>query len=169
MNLRPLGYEPNELPGCSTPHFKSSNVSAWRSTKCPTIQRFRNHSREESNCVFGAGKTIHVLPVPRRRHPNVAGRRRRGCNRAEHCRRLLSKANPPLAGHRLGVVSHHVAASDRHRTGRHPGDGRPLHVRPDDWLAPCGGALPLPRRTWERQWHTRGPGSRWKPAPPSKQ
>jgi hypothetical protein len=20
LNLRPLGYEPNELPGCSTPH-----------------------------------------------------------------------------------------------------------------------------------------------------
>jgi hypothetical protein len=22
LNLRPLGYEPNELPGCSTPQFK---------------------------------------------------------------------------------------------------------------------------------------------------
>ena len=22
LNLRPLGYEPNELPGCSTPHFR---------------------------------------------------------------------------------------------------------------------------------------------------
>ena len=22
LNLRPLGYEPNELPGCSTPHSK---------------------------------------------------------------------------------------------------------------------------------------------------
>jgi hypothetical protein len=21
LNLRPLGYEPNELPGCSTPHI----------------------------------------------------------------------------------------------------------------------------------------------------
>ncbi len=21
LNQRPLGYEPNELPGCSTPHF----------------------------------------------------------------------------------------------------------------------------------------------------
>ena len=21
LNLRPLGYEPNELPDCSTPHF----------------------------------------------------------------------------------------------------------------------------------------------------
>ena len=22
LNLRPLGYEPNELPGCSTPRYK---------------------------------------------------------------------------------------------------------------------------------------------------
>ena len=24
LNLRPLGYEPNELPDCSTPHFDVS-------------------------------------------------------------------------------------------------------------------------------------------------
>src|SRR5437868_7256636 len=24
LNLRPLGYEPNELPGCSTPHIHPS-------------------------------------------------------------------------------------------------------------------------------------------------
>ena len=24
LNHRPLGYEPNELPGCSTPHFHRS-------------------------------------------------------------------------------------------------------------------------------------------------
>jgi hypothetical protein len=23
LNLRPLGYEPNELPDCSTPHFNN--------------------------------------------------------------------------------------------------------------------------------------------------
>ena len=27
LNLRPLGYEPNELPGCSTPHHK--NIAPW--------------------------------------------------------------------------------------------------------------------------------------------
>ena len=26
LNLRPLGYEPNELPGCSTPHSQSNNL-----------------------------------------------------------------------------------------------------------------------------------------------
>jgi hypothetical protein len=25
LNHRPLGYEPNELPDCSTPHFDHSN------------------------------------------------------------------------------------------------------------------------------------------------
>jgi hypothetical protein len=26
LNQRPLGYEPNELPGCSTPHLQSTNT-----------------------------------------------------------------------------------------------------------------------------------------------
>jgi hypothetical protein len=26
LNHRPLGYEPNELPDCSTPHFDSSSA-----------------------------------------------------------------------------------------------------------------------------------------------
>ena len=25
LNLRPLGYEPNELPDCSTPHLDGTN------------------------------------------------------------------------------------------------------------------------------------------------
>jgi hypothetical protein len=25
LNHRPLGYEPNELPGCSTPHLYGNN------------------------------------------------------------------------------------------------------------------------------------------------
>jgi hypothetical protein len=28
LNLRPLGYEPNELPDCSTPQF-NGNVTGW--------------------------------------------------------------------------------------------------------------------------------------------
>jgi hypothetical protein len=27
LNLRPLGYEPNELPGCSTPRLKANDYS----------------------------------------------------------------------------------------------------------------------------------------------
>ena len=32
MNLRPSGYEPDELPDCSTPHRKCLN-------RCPTLAR----------------------------------------------------------------------------------------------------------------------------------
>ena len=31
LNLRPLGYEPNELPGCSTPHFQYYGGMSLRS------------------------------------------------------------------------------------------------------------------------------------------
>ncbi len=30
LNHRPLGYEPNELPDCSTPRFDHSNGGWWR-------------------------------------------------------------------------------------------------------------------------------------------
>ena len=33
LNLRPLGYEPNELPGCSTPHPKYT-VTAAQGQRC---------------------------------------------------------------------------------------------------------------------------------------
>ena len=39
MNQRPLGYEPNELPGCSTPQNHSSNCRSWGQT--PSVP-FRN-------------------------------------------------------------------------------------------------------------------------------
>jgi hypothetical protein len=32
LNHRPLGYEPNELPDCSTPHFDHSNRAECRQT-----------------------------------------------------------------------------------------------------------------------------------------
>jgi hypothetical protein len=31
LNLRPLGYEPNELPGCSTPHSEYTAENRSRS------------------------------------------------------------------------------------------------------------------------------------------
>jgi hypothetical protein len=31
LNHRPLGYEPNELPGCSTPHYEFNNAYEGRS------------------------------------------------------------------------------------------------------------------------------------------
>src|SRR5579863_2404901 len=35
LNLRPLGYEPNELPDCSTPHRYGSAGGSTRQTSCP--------------------------------------------------------------------------------------------------------------------------------------
>ena len=36
LNLRPLGYEPNELPGCSTPQINISKVeNAWSIVRGP--------------------------------------------------------------------------------------------------------------------------------------
>jgi hypothetical protein len=32
LNLRPLGYEPNELPDCSTPRIHHNNVTSERQT-----------------------------------------------------------------------------------------------------------------------------------------
>jgi hypothetical protein len=35
LNLRPLGYEPNELPDCSTPLFEFNNDSTPGQTTAP--------------------------------------------------------------------------------------------------------------------------------------
>jgi hypothetical protein len=37
LNHRPLGYEPNELPDCSTPHFDHSNRAGLRQTLQPSV------------------------------------------------------------------------------------------------------------------------------------
>ncbi len=39
MNLRPLGYEPNELPGCSTPQSQH-NASAYLGSN-PTLFQYK--------------------------------------------------------------------------------------------------------------------------------
>ena len=39
MNMRPLGYEPNELPGCSTPHMYGNNQMKQRQTLMPSKPR----------------------------------------------------------------------------------------------------------------------------------
>ena len=37
LNHRPLGYEPNELPGCSTPQFHINNLETSGSNSGPTL------------------------------------------------------------------------------------------------------------------------------------
>ena len=38
LNLRPLGYEPNELPGCSTPRADASKALNGKSSQHARIQ-----------------------------------------------------------------------------------------------------------------------------------
>ena len=38
LNLRPLGYEPNELPGCSTPRADANKALNGKSSHCPRTQ-----------------------------------------------------------------------------------------------------------------------------------
>ena len=42
LNHRPLGYEPNELPDCSTPQFDDSNRLVQRQTCC-SMRAERKH------------------------------------------------------------------------------------------------------------------------------
>jgi hypothetical protein len=41
LNHRPLGYEPNELPDCSTPHFDHNQWLQHRQTSPPSDLRNR--------------------------------------------------------------------------------------------------------------------------------
>ena len=42
LNLRPRGYEPRELPGCSTPHRYSSQTDILVEGKCSFFQNGLN-------------------------------------------------------------------------------------------------------------------------------
>ena len=67
LNQRPLGYEPNELPDCSTPHIHSSNrfgvgqtrrvhnsnINTDMQTICLRLAGFRRDSREFDMCNRG--------------------------------------------------------------------------------------------------------------------
>src|SRR5580698_1887051 len=68
LNQRPLGYEPNELPDCSTPHLDSSNHSGQGQT---TRLRMRRHkdpgrfalARATGKALAGEGNDfIALLP-----------------------------------------------------------------------------------------------------------
>ena len=48
LNHRPLGYEPNELPGCSTPHLHLTHASGEESSRASRESRAVSHlSRRE--------------------------------------------------------------------------------------------------------------------------
>ena len=57
MNLRPLGYEPNELPGCSTPRQRRHLIGeAW-----PRSSRLRGEAIGHRAGGVGAGGTVKSL------------------------------------------------------------------------------------------------------------
>jgi hypothetical protein len=51
LNHRPLGYEPNELPGCSTPHSHYSNTSTRGSNRA---ESFIERAFDTTKCRSGA-------------------------------------------------------------------------------------------------------------------
>src|SRR6266568_2221251 len=52
LNQRPLGYEPNELPGCSTPQVQFSN-SAGRGQICRVLRcRLIRYTSWQSHSAF---------------------------------------------------------------------------------------------------------------------
>ena len=57
MNLRPLGYEPNELPGCSTPRQKMGE----------TTTRLRGASSRHTRAVVTAGERLPCMQGNRAR------------------------------------------------------------------------------------------------------
>ena len=69
LNHRPLGYEPNELPGCSTPHLYLTQALR-RSQACPLPREALEDSwrvgRTHSRCDFPfAGQPPGSLLFPR--------------------------------------------------------------------------------------------------------
>ena len=75
LNPRPLGYEPNELPDCSTPRHGSPKYNTGQNATAPSAQRRRNRHGRAS---------IHTSPLQARlphafSHETPASRPRARC------------------------------------------------------------------------------------------
>ncbi len=61
LNLRPLGYEPNELPDCSTPHLhrnkRSIRIAAFSRLRT-AVTRFYEHSNEVADRAPEKGEAL---------------------------------------------------------------------------------------------------------------
>ena len=53
LNHRPLGYEPNELPDCSTPRFHDNNGDEWRQFSAWVFP-----PRKQFYCLSNEGLTL---------------------------------------------------------------------------------------------------------------
>jgi hypothetical protein len=78
LNLRPLGYEPNELPGCSTPRqdFKDSITERWSASLRQTAMSIL--------LAFSASVGRHARAVDQAR-PRPSGRCRPRGNPSSEC------------------------------------------------------------------------------------
>src|SRR5215831_12327610 len=79
LNPRPLGYEPNELPDCSTPRHRKSNVSAsviWRASASERklVHRLPPHLRRRRS---GSSSTERHRTSHPGRHLTLGGRAHR--------------------------------------------------------------------------------------------
>ena len=63
MNLRPLGYEPNELPDCSTPHNHTIVCRVMAANSGIAVAR-------EVRATIGIGGSLAAPPLP---HPRTCG------------------------------------------------------------------------------------------------
>ena len=66
LNQRPSGYEPDELPDCSTPRLKDVHIFIAINLKKVNIF-FQKNQRKTFSCEFASfaicGKTLPVVPI----------------------------------------------------------------------------------------------------------
>ncbi len=56
MNPRPLGYEPNELPDCSTPRQNQTQTTKTSPTEKFKIFKIQNRKSKSKICLVGLGR-----------------------------------------------------------------------------------------------------------------
>ena len=157
MNLRPSGYEPDELPDCSTPRHRQTAAFAWRS---PPFVRVK-HRKEEFSTLRrpGNGLLSQVL-----RHSTIGARAFDGRVRDGIGSDRSAKVTRPAKGEKeanfFGACTHPNDADDtglakvlydfahalsrRHRTHGHRvmRAFKPIELLVPVSSTPCGASTP---------------------------
>ena len=74
LNLRPLGYEPNELPGCSTPR-QEKIIVAWRRALSQPRLAICAHAGSHSSAATGSALKSSNISTPDVAWSDVEARR----------------------------------------------------------------------------------------------
>ena len=164
LNLRPLGYEPNELPDCSTSRLslavaQHASADAWQSGRAaihlPPVGRRRHHHQRRvvhAACAGGSAATARFRRARARRIP-CAGRGGRSRSSKISSTRP-GRPRPPPAGWRCAGSSGTGAwggwptgcGAARHGSGsaaRDPGRCWAAHARPVRSGDPAAGFAPV--------------------------